>query len=205
LHGKIIGNALKIKRYIPTARLTKGLNKAILEELDQHDKLQRAVSAPVIAKRTIKYQQACQQTRIATQQLEDFQFLYFCLVDQFNIFDKQAQARQQTTAIEEAKLALSLLKTLEIAQLIEVVEKIENKVDELFNFLPKAKLVQFQLEAQLGEIATFFWIYAWQNDKKSRKIKKYANSKIFVFLVNLMALCNLLLWSKPLIRCLDPI
>jgi len=163
-----------------TARLTKGLNKAILEELDQHDKLQRAVSAPVIAKRTIKYQQACQQTRIATQQLEDFQFLYFCLVDQFNIFDKQAQARQQTTAIEEAKLALSLLKTLEIAQLIEVVEKIENKVDELFNFLPKAKLVQFQLEAQLGEIATFFWIYAWQNDKKSRKIKKYANSKIFV-------------------------
>ena len=55
-----------------------------------------------------------------------------------------------------------------------------NKVDELFNFLPKAKLVQFQLEAQLGEIATFFWIYAWQNDKKSRKIKKYANSKIFV-------------------------
>jgi len=30
------------------------------------------------------------------------------------------------------------------------------------------------------EIAHFFWIYAWQNDKKSRKIKKYANSKIFV-------------------------
>ena len=57
----------------------------------------------------------------------DIQFLYFCLIDQFNIFDKQAQARQQATAIEEAELALSLLKTLEIAQLNQVVEKIEKK------------------------------------------------------------------------------
>jgi len=163
-----------------TARLTKALDKAILEELDQHDKLQRAVSPSNITKRTALYQQACEQTLIATQQLESFQFLYFCLGDQFNIFDHQGQARQQETAIEEAKLALKLMETLGVAQLNDAVEKIEKKVDRLFDFLPKAQIVQYQLVAELGEIATFFWIYAWQNDKKSRKIKKYAKSKVFL-------------------------
>lgn len=163
-----------------TARLSKALDKAILHELDRHDKLQSAVSQEVIIKRKRKYQYACQQTLVAAAQLENFQFLYFCVVDQFNIFDRQGQTRQQVMAIEETKLALKLMKTLGITQLTEVVEKIEKKVAGLFNFLPKAQVVQYQLEEELGQIATFFWIYAWQNDKKSRKIKKYAKSKIWM-------------------------
>jgi len=163
-----------------TARLSKGLDKAILYELERHDKLQSAVSQEVISKRELVYQQACQQTLVATGQLENFQFLYFCIVDQFNIFNRQGKARLQATAIEETKLALSLMKTLGLAQLNEVIEKIEKKVDCLFNFLPKAQVIQFQLEEELGEIVAFFWIYAWQNDKKSRKIKKYAKSKIWM-------------------------
>ena len=163
-----------------TARLSKALDKAILYELDRHDKMHSAVSQEVIDKRKLVYQQACQQTVIAKEQLENFQFLYFCIVDQFNVFDHQGQARQQATAIEETKLALKLLKTLGITQLNETVEKIERTVDRLFDFLPKAQVVQYQLEAEFGEIATFFWIYAWQNDKKSRKIKKYAKSKIWM-------------------------
>lgn len=163
-----------------TARLSKALDKAILYELDRHDKLQSAISQEVITKRNLEYQQACQQTLVATQQLENFQFLYFCIVDQFNIFDRQGQARQQATSIEEVKLALKLMKTLGIAQLNEGVEKIEKTVDRLFDFLPKAQVIQYQLEAELGEVVTFFWIYAWQNDKKSRKVKKYAKSKVWL-------------------------
>lgn len=53
----------------------------------------------------------------------------FCIVDQFNIFDRQGQARQQADAIEEVNLALELMKTLGITQLNEVVEKTEKKVD----------------------------------------------------------------------------
>jgi len=160
-----------------TARLDKALDKAILHELDRHDKLQSAVSVEVITKRQLTYEQACQETVIATQQQESFQFLYACIVEQFNIFDHQGQARLQTEAIEEVKLALELMKNLQIAQLSEVVEKIEKKVDTLFNFLPKAQVVQYQLEQQLGPTAAFFWIYVWQNDKKSRKSKKYTVSK----------------------------
>jgi len=163
-----------------TARLNKALDKAILHELDRHDKMQSAVSQQVIAKRQLEYQQACEQTLILTEQLDSFQFLYFCIVDQFNVFDRQGQARQQTDAIQEVKLALELMKNLGITQLNEVLEKIEKKVDQLFDFLPKAQVIQYQLESELGEIVTFFWIYAWQNDKKSRKIKKYAKSTIWL-------------------------
>ena len=163
-----------------TARLNKAQDKAILHELDRHDKMQSAVSQQVITKRTLEYEQACEQTLMIAEQSDSFQFLYFCIVDQFNIFDRQGQARQQVDAIEEVKLALELMKTLGITQLTEVVEKIEKKVDRLFDFLPKAQVIQYQLEAELGQIVTFFWIYAWQNDKKSRKIKTYAKSKAWL-------------------------
>ena len=159
-----------------TDRLGKAVDKAILYELDRHDKLQSAVSDDVIAKRTTVYQEACQQTLVAIEQFESFQFLYFCIQDQFNIFDHQGQARQQDKATQEAKLALKLMKTLDIAKLTQEVEKIEKVLDQLFDFLPKAQLIQYQLEAELGLTPAFFWIYAWQNDKKSRKIKNYAKS-----------------------------
>ena len=160
-------------------RLIKAEQKTILQELDRHDKWQNAVSQAFKAKKELEYLQACQQTLMATQQLESFQFLYACLVEQFNIFDRQAQARVKEQAIEEAKLALALMKTLAIPQLNEVIEKIEKKIDTIFDFLPKAKLIQYQLEEELGPILAFFWIYAWQNDKKSRKIKIYAKAKIW--------------------------
>jgi DNA/RNA endonuclease G (NUC1) len=32
----------------------------------------------------------------------------------------------------------------------------------------------------LGKVPTYFWTYAWQEEKKSRKIKQYAKSKSFV-------------------------
>jgi hypothetical protein len=72
------------------------------------------------------------------------------------------------------------MKSLSITQLTEVVEKIEKKVERLFDFLPKAQVIQYQLETELGQIVTFFWIYAWQNDKKSRKVKTYAKSKVLL-------------------------
>jgi hypothetical protein len=158
-------------------RLQKAVDKAMEYEWARQDKIQSAVSPQVIEKRITLYEQARQQTLVAIEQFEGFQFLYFCIVNQFNIFDHQGQARQRQRAMEEVKIALEMMNQLGIAQLKEEIEKIEKLLPQLFDFLPKAQVLQYQLETELGTTQSYFWIYAWQKDKKSRKIKNYAKSQ----------------------------
>ncbi len=160
-----------------TSRLEKAVDKAINYEWARQEVAQKAVSRRVKVQKQAAYEQVCSQTLIAIEQYEGFVFLYACLVEQFNIFDHQGNARSREFAIQEARCALDLMKQLAIPKLDAEIEGIEKILDELFNFLPKAQLIQYELEAQLGQTPTYFWIYAWQNDKKSRKTKNAAKSR----------------------------
>lgn len=158
-------------------RLEKAVDKAMEYEWERKDKIQSAVSEAVLLKRVAMYEEACQKTLLAIEQFEGFQFLYFHILRQFNAFDSKGQARSQTSATEEVRAALEMMRDLQISGLNEQLDTINNLVPELFNFLPKAQVIQYQLEAELGEVPTYFWTYAWQMEKKSRKIKHYAKSQ----------------------------
>ena len=158
-------------------RLEKKVDKAIEHEWERQEKIQSAKSEDVIAKRTAAYETACEETLQAIEQFEGFQFLYFHILQQLNTFDSKGQVRQQQNAIQEVKTALELMRELQISGLEEELQTIENLLPDLFNFLNKAQIVHYQLEADLGEVPTYFWTYAWQAMKKSRKIKNYAKSK----------------------------
>jgi ASC-1-like (ASCH) protein len=159
------------------SRLEKSVDKAIEYEWERQRVMQNTKSEEVKASRQMIYEEACQQTLIAIEQYESFQFLYSCLVEQFNCFDYQGKVRGQEFAGEEAKCALDSMKELKIDKLDAEIESIEKILPRLFDFLPKAKLMQFEVEAQLGETLTYFWIYAWQNDKRSRKTKNAAKNR----------------------------
>ncbi len=159
------------------SRLEKEVDKAIEYEWGRQRILENTKSEEVKARRKIIYEQACQQTLIAIEQYEGFQFLYSCLVEQFNCFDYQGKVRDQKFAGEEAACALDFMKELKINKLNAEIESIEKILPHLFDFLAKAKLIQFELEAQLGETLAYFWIYAWQNDKRSRKTKNAAKNR----------------------------
>lgn len=158
-------------------RLEKKVDKAIEHEWDRKQKIQSARKEDIIAKRKAIYEQACQDTLLAIEQFEGFQFLYFHMLNQLNTFDSKGQVRQQQTAMEEVQVALELMRELQISGLGDELQTIENLLPKLFNFLAKAQVVHYGLEAQLGEVPTYFWTYAWQSLKKSRKIKHYAKSK----------------------------
>jgi len=162
---------------IYTSRLSKRVDKAMEYEWQRQEVAQNAITPKVKRKKQAIYKDACQQTLLAIEQYESFQFLYSCLVQQFNIFNSKGVARDRTIAMEEVQCALDSMKTLKIAKLNEEIEAIEKLLPQLFNFLPKAQLIQFQLQAELGTTCTYFWIYAWQNDKKSRKIKNRSIAK----------------------------
>lgn len=81
--------------------------------------------------------------------------------------------------MEEVACALEWMKQMNIPKLDKEIKAIEKLLPTLFDFLPKAEQTQSQLEQELGNIPTYFWIYAWQNDKKSRKTKDYQKAKYF--------------------------
>lgn len=158
-------------------RLEKAVDKAMEHEWERKDKIESAVSASVISKRTAAYEAARSKTLVAIEQFEGFQFLYFHILRQFNVFDSKGQARDQQTATAEVKVALQMMRQLKIPTLDEQLDTIENLCPRLFNFLTKARVTKYQLEAELGEVPAYFWTYAWQLEKKSRKIKNYAKSQ----------------------------
>ncbi|MCP3930670.1 MAG: hypothetical protein GY750_19940 [Lentisphaerae bacterium] len=161
-----------------TSRLEKAVNKAITYEWERQEVAQKAKNEKVKIKKEAAYKQACQQTFEAIEQYENFQFLYSCLVEQFNVFDHQGKARRQEFAIQEAQCALDMMKQLAIPKLNDQIKAIEKLLPQLFDFLPKAQLIQFELETELGQSPAYFWIYTWQNDKKSRKTKNTGKSRV---------------------------
>ncbi len=170
-------HALSHRLGIFSIRLEKAVAKAFNHEWERQKVAQKAVSQKAKAQKNAHYQQACQASLQAIEQYEGFQFLYHCLTQQFNAFDHQGQARSREFAMGEAQCALEMMKQLGIPQLDSEIQAIEKLLDHLFDFLPKASVIQFELEAQLGKVPAYFWIYAWQNDKKSRKTKNTDKSK----------------------------
>lgn len=158
-------------------RLEKAVYKAMEYEWERERVMQNTNNEEVIARRKVLYDKACQETLIAIEQYESFQFLYFHMLLQLNVFDKKGKVRQQQTATEEVKVALEMMRELKIPGLEEQLDTIENLLPKLFNFLAKAQIVQYQLQTELGSVPTYFWTYAWQAQKKSRKIKNYAKSQ----------------------------
>jgi len=158
-------------------RLEKRVDKAIVDEWERQRKIQSATKQDIIVKRKALYKSACQDTLLAIEQFEGFRFLYFHMLNQLNIFNSKGQVRQQQTAIEEVRVAIEMMRELQISGLNEQLDTIEKLLPKLFNFLARAKIVHQELQDDLGEIPTYFWTYAWQSEKKSRKIKDYAKSQ----------------------------
>jgi len=170
-------HALSHRLGIFSVRLEKVVFKAFDHEWEREAVAKKAVSESVKAQKTTAYHRASQESLKAIAQYEGFQFLYSCLTEQFNVFDHQGQARTQAFAHSEAQCALEMMKQLDIPKLDTEIQAIEKLLDHLFDFLPQAQVIQAELEAQLGQGPAYFWIYAWQNDKKSRKTKNSDKSK----------------------------
>ncbi len=107
-------------------RLEKAVDKAMEYEWERKEKMQRAVSKAVVLKRRAVYKEACQKTLLAIEQFEDFQFLYFHMLRQFNAFDSEGQVRTKLTATDELSSAIQMMRQLQIDGLNEQLDTIEN-------------------------------------------------------------------------------
>ncbi len=111
---------------------------------------------------------------------DQFSFLYGCLLQQFNIFDRNGLPRKRFFAEQEATCAIEMMQLLDISGLDKELQAINKLIPTLFNFLDKAQdCCQKIIDNQLVETKYLpFWCMAWQYDKRSFKVKNnYAYQK----------------------------
>lgn len=127
-----------------------------------------------------QWAQSQAQTHKAISIYEQFSFLYGCLLQQFNIFNRNGQPRLRLFAEQESSCAIELMQLLDIPGLDKELKAIEKLIPTLFNFLDKAQDCCLKMvENQLVEPHLLpFWALAWQYDKRSFKVKNnYAYQK----------------------------
>jgi hypothetical protein len=161
-------------------RLEKAAHQAIESEYDREALClytQKPGKLPVIKEQWA----ACRtEAQKAISVYEHFGFLYGCLLQQFNVFDKNGLPRKRAFAEQEAACAIELMQRLGITGLDKELKLIEKLIPTLFGFLDKAQeCCQKIVENQLVEARHLpFWCLAWQYDKRSFKVKNnYAHQK----------------------------
>lgn len=154
-------------------RYAKAAYQAIEDEYERESlcqNTQKPKQLPLYKKQLAKLQS---ETQIALERHDKFSFFYGCILQQFNVFDRNGEVRKRNFAEGEVKTAIEYLYELDIPNLNKELKIIDKLLPNLFSFLDKAqqscqKIVQNGLVLQQD---LPFWAIAWQYEKRSFKVK----------------------------------
>jgi len=152
-------------------RLESVAYKAIENEYKSLDLLNNAKSVEVISKRHENYQKAKQETIRAIDLYENFDFLYHCLLECFQVFDNKGNLKDVQKVTDDFDLGLELIKTLENKEINKEVKSIEQCKNELFTFFKSAQQIIDTLSKTVDKDILKLFCLAWQCHKNSIKSK----------------------------------
>jgi hypothetical protein len=93
-------------------RYEKAAFKAMSNEYDCMEAVERSKTFPTYEKRYENYEKLCRITKKAIALYDDFVFLYHCLLEQLQVFDNQGYMKDYDKVLLDFDTALSLLLTL---------------------------------------------------------------------------------------------
>jgi hypothetical protein len=147
--------------------------KAIDEEYDLYDKLDSAKSEGVINKRIEKCEKAQEIAHEKIDLYESYCFLYLCIIEQLQLFDRSGNLRDRKEAEENIGLALELVEALGIEKLTKAVGKVRRTMPGLLNYFDRAKSIVANLRAlPIAQQALQALCLAWQWRKGMVKSKR---------------------------------
>lgn len=154
-------------------RYAKAAYQAIEDEYEREHlckNTQKPKNLPLYKKQLAKLQS---ETQIAIERHDKFSFFYACILQQFNVFDRNGDVRKRPFAETEVKVAIEYLYELNIPNLNKELKVIDKLLPDLFRFLDKAhQYCQKIVENGLVLAQDLpFWAIAWQYEKRSFKIK----------------------------------
>lgn len=152
-------------------RLEKKAYGCIEEEYESYRLLGNAKTDDVFEKRYEKYVVAQRKAKVAIAMLDNFVFLYHCLLSAFRIFDEKGGLKNSEIVVADFDTALDLLKSLGHQAINKELKSIESCKKDLFNFMPVAQQIIDRLSTQIPIETLKILCLIWQTHKNVVKTK----------------------------------
>ncbi len=153
-------------------KLERGAYKAIEDEDDRYKKLDSARRDHVIMKRINQFEKAQKIAIEKIQLLEEYEYLYGCLISELRIFDENGTLRDRKEAEGNLKAGLDLMETLGKTGMTKSVIQIRNILPDLLNYFDEAKSIIDELkDLPIDQEALKALCIAWQWKKAQIKAK----------------------------------
>lgn len=153
------------------SRLERAAYGAIGQEYENLRLLENAKSDGVSDKRKKKYMDSRENSNSAIELYESFEFIYYCLLDCFQIFDSSGKLKNEAQAVADFDTALEWMELLNNLQINEEIKSINNCKKDLFYFMQIAKKVIAELLQTIDNEALELFCLAYQARKNSIKLK----------------------------------
>ena len=154
---------------------------AIQFEFDSENKLNSAKSEVVIEKRLDTYDQSIKNTQLTINQYENFYYLYICIIQELQPFNKNGELRHRQEAEQNIESALLLIEAFKNDKITKVVNKIKRILPDILNYHEFADKAIHQCK-QLGiddEVLKILCL-SWQWNKSAIKSKKVNRKKMAI-------------------------
>lgn len=160
--------------------LEKSAFAAIAEEYRSEKVFYSAKNESVMQKRLDAYIEAKTKTDLAIMLYEHYKFLYHCIINNLQVFDKAGNPCNREDAEENIRLALDYMIGLPINKIKKEINTIYNLLDDLLNYLDVAeRIVKGLTYKGIPRYIVQSFALAWQYQKNAIKAKKKERRKYF--------------------------
>jgi len=153
-------------------RLEEAQYSAIQAEYEAERLSKNAKSKRVKIRRKRALNKAKVKTQKAIALYEDFKFLYHCLLECFEIFDKKGKLKNVLSVTGDFVTAVEYIKSLNHERINQEIKHIDKDLDKLFFFFQTAQSVVNDLSKQIDADILCQFGLAWQTHKKMLKAKQ---------------------------------
>jgi len=160
--------------------LEKSAYAAIAEEYHCLEVFESAKTEQVMQKRMDAYFDAKSNSDKAINIYDMFKFLYHCIIDSLQVFDRDGNPCDRENAEENIRIALDYMIGLPVKKIKKEINTIYHLLDNLLEYLDTAKKVTGKLNAMgIPRYIIQAFSLAWQAQKNAIKAKKQKRRKYF--------------------------
>ncbi|MBI4646411.1 MAG: transposase [Bacteroidia bacterium] len=153
---------------------------AIAEEYHCEKIFESAKTEDVLQKRMEAYFEARTNADKTIMLYEVYKFLYHCIIDNLQVFDKDGNPCDRKNAEENIRIALDYMIGLPINKIKKNINTIYNLLDDLLEYLDTAREVINRLYTKgIPHYIIQAFALAWQYQKNATKAKKSERRKYF--------------------------
>ncbi len=153
-------------------RLERRAFKLIRLEQEREKKFDSAKSERMQNKQFECWEKTTESLIKAISLYDDYQYIYCCILEELNVFDRYGELRDPKQAEEEIKTGLVLIDELKHSNISNAVAKTRRTLPDLFHYFDRAKKVIHECKKLSIDKDCFnAWCLAWQWGKAVRKAK----------------------------------